>query len=242
MVRRSDGKTTVWLNNRAVTEKESAGATMVGKVRPDGTVTLQSAQTGRNVPLRVGQRAELLSGRVEEGYRRVGAKAGGQGRCRVEACAGARRGNRGRAAPEGRARAPGKRRRCVSRDAGRRAIAIDGDAAASPRARHGANLPAGHRLVPAPVPTPTPVQPTSSLPGRIPMSAQCPPRRAPRPARQRGQAMLLTVLLLGRGVLLPLYTLSQHPRRPRSRMTRRPLPRWCRLAMHWSAGRLHDRR
>jgi len=71
MVRRSDGKTTVWLNNRAVTEKESANAKMVGRVRPDGTVVLQSGQTGRNVPLRVGQRADLLSGRVDEGYRRV---------------------------------------------------------------------------------------------------------------------------------------------------------------------------
>jgi hypothetical protein len=68
MVRRSDGKTTVWLNNHAVGDKEAASR-IVGKVRPDGSVTLQSPQTGKNVELRVGQRAELLSGRVEEGYR-----------------------------------------------------------------------------------------------------------------------------------------------------------------------------
>ena len=69
IVRRSDGKTTVWLNNRAVSGKESGDAKMVGKIRPDGTVTLQSPQTGRSVDLKVGQRAELLSGRVNEGYR-----------------------------------------------------------------------------------------------------------------------------------------------------------------------------
>ena len=71
MVRRSDGKTTVWLNNRAVTGKDSPGAKMLNKVRPDGTVTLQSPQTGRNVNLQVGQRADLLSGQIEEGYRRT---------------------------------------------------------------------------------------------------------------------------------------------------------------------------
>ena len=73
MVRRSDGKTTVWLNNHAVGEKEAASR-LVGKVRPDGSVTLQSPQTGKNVELRVGQRAELLSGRVEEGYRHAPAQ------------------------------------------------------------------------------------------------------------------------------------------------------------------------
>src|SRR5687768_5871806 len=37
------------------------------------------------------------------------------------------------------------------------------------------------------------------------MSAQCPPRHSPRSARQRGQAMLLTVLLLGVGVSAVVY-------------------------------------
>src|SRR4029077_3427877 len=49
-------------------------ANMIGKIRPDGTVTLQSSQTGRQVDLRVGQRADLLSGRIEEGYRRIAPK------------------------------------------------------------------------------------------------------------------------------------------------------------------------
>jgi hypothetical protein len=70
LVRRSDGKTTVWLNNRAMNDKDTAAGSISGKVRPDGRVTVQSPQTGRNVDLKVGQTAELLSGTVEEGYRR----------------------------------------------------------------------------------------------------------------------------------------------------------------------------
>ena len=70
LVRRSDGKTTVWLNDRALNEKEAAAGPMVGRVAPDGSVTLQSPQTGRNLRLKVGERAELVSGRIEEGYAR----------------------------------------------------------------------------------------------------------------------------------------------------------------------------
>ena len=70
IVRRSDGKTTVWLNNRAVTEKDTAGS-IVGRVLPDGRITVQGLQSGRSADLKVGQRAELLSGTVEEGYARA---------------------------------------------------------------------------------------------------------------------------------------------------------------------------
>ena len=68
MVRRSDGKTTVWINNRAMHDNERPdGATMVGRVKPDGGVTLQIPQTGRSVDLKPGQSIELLSGAIEEG-------------------------------------------------------------------------------------------------------------------------------------------------------------------------------
>ena len=67
VLRRSDGKTTVWINNQPVHDRESAGAaTIVGRVRPDGSVTLQVPQSGRNVILKPGQSVELLSGAVEE--------------------------------------------------------------------------------------------------------------------------------------------------------------------------------
>jgi hypothetical protein len=71
VLRRSDGKTTVWINNQAVHDRESAGAAaIVGRVRPDGSVTLQVPQSGRSVSLKPGQSVELLTGAVEEGYSR----------------------------------------------------------------------------------------------------------------------------------------------------------------------------
>jgi len=69
MVRRSDGETTVWINNRAVSDKEAKGGTpRVTQVRPDGAVSLQVPQSGRSVSLKVGQSVELLSGSIDEGY------------------------------------------------------------------------------------------------------------------------------------------------------------------------------
>jgi hypothetical protein len=71
VLRRSDGKTTVWLNNQPVHDRISAGAAaIVGRVRPDGSVTLQVPQSGRSVTLKPGQSVELLGGTVEEGYAR----------------------------------------------------------------------------------------------------------------------------------------------------------------------------
>jgi len=71
VLRRSDGKTTVWINNQPVHDRESAGAgAIVGRVRPDGSVTLQVPQSGRSVNLKPGQSVELLTGAVEEPYSR----------------------------------------------------------------------------------------------------------------------------------------------------------------------------
>lgn len=71
MVRRSDGKSTVWINNRPVNDQEPvSGATLVGRVRADGSVSLQIPQSGRSVDLKPGQSIELLSGAVEESYSR----------------------------------------------------------------------------------------------------------------------------------------------------------------------------
>lgn len=70
MVRRSDGKSTVWINNRPVNDNEPAGSAVVGRVRPDGSVSLQVPQSGRSVELKPGQSIELLSGAIEESYSR----------------------------------------------------------------------------------------------------------------------------------------------------------------------------
>jgi hypothetical protein len=74
MVRRSDGRTTVWINDRAVDDQEAAGgATVIRRVGPDGAVTLEVPQSNRRIDLKVGQSVEVLSGSVGEGYQRPAA-------------------------------------------------------------------------------------------------------------------------------------------------------------------------
>lgn len=71
LIRRDDGKTTVWLNNQAVHDTDPAGAgAVVTRVRPDGRITLQAPQSSRSVELKPGQSVELLTGTIEEGYSR----------------------------------------------------------------------------------------------------------------------------------------------------------------------------
>jgi hypothetical protein len=70
MVRRSDGKSTVWINNRSLHDREATGGVAVGPVRSDGALTIQLPQSGRNVELKVGQSMEVLSGTIEEPYAR----------------------------------------------------------------------------------------------------------------------------------------------------------------------------
>ena len=71
LIRRDDGRTTVWLNNQPVRDTDPAGAgTVVTRVRPDGRITLQAPQSARSVELKPGQSVELLSGTIEEGYSR----------------------------------------------------------------------------------------------------------------------------------------------------------------------------
>lgn len=67
IVRRSDGKSMLWINNRLVDEKEAlAGLNIRGRVRPDGAVTLQVPQTGATIDVKVGQSVEVLTGKVAE--------------------------------------------------------------------------------------------------------------------------------------------------------------------------------
>lgn len=67
IVRRSNGKATLWINNRMVEEKDAlAGLSLRGKVRPDGAVTLQVPQSGGTIDVKVGQSVELQSGRIAE--------------------------------------------------------------------------------------------------------------------------------------------------------------------------------
>lgn len=76
MVRRSDGKTTVWINNRAINDgRPASNLPFTSRLRPDGSVKLGVTQTDRSVDLKVGQSAEIVSGTITEPYSRAAAPA-----------------------------------------------------------------------------------------------------------------------------------------------------------------------
>jgi hypothetical protein len=70
IVRRSDGKTTVWVNNQSMSEADLRDKPAIaGRVSRDGKIVLQATQPGTaRTQLKVGQSAELLSGQVAESY------------------------------------------------------------------------------------------------------------------------------------------------------------------------------
>ena len=69
VVRRSDGKNTVWLNSRAVTAPK-AGGIGVSTRKNDNRVRLNVPESGRSIDLKVGQTAEIVSGTIAENYSR----------------------------------------------------------------------------------------------------------------------------------------------------------------------------
>lgn len=72
IVRRSDGATTVWLNDRQVRGRESEEGLRIAPPRRSSTpshVTVVVPQTGHTVDLKVGQQLEVNSGAVKERYR-----------------------------------------------------------------------------------------------------------------------------------------------------------------------------
>ena len=69
-VRRSDGKSTVWINNQAINDRKAAGGVVIDRLRPNGALTLQVPQTDRGVELKVGQSVDIVSGTIEEPYAR----------------------------------------------------------------------------------------------------------------------------------------------------------------------------
>ena len=69
LVRRSDGKNTVWLNNRATTERRGEPISVTTN-RNDNRVKLMVQEGGRTIDLKVGQSAEIVSGTITEGYAR----------------------------------------------------------------------------------------------------------------------------------------------------------------------------
>lgn len=70
VVRRSDGKSTVWINGKPMTERTRDSNVSVIGVRRDGAVSVNVPQADRSASLRVGQSVEVMSGRIEESYAR----------------------------------------------------------------------------------------------------------------------------------------------------------------------------
>lgn len=67
IVRSSDGKTTVWINDEALSESALLNKqSIVGRIGRDGRITLQAPQAA--VRLKVGQSATLFSGKVDESF------------------------------------------------------------------------------------------------------------------------------------------------------------------------------
>lgn len=67
VIARSDGKTTLWINNQVESGLQPrAGMTVQGRGRQ---VTILTRDGHASVPLKVGQSVDMNSGQVEEGFR-----------------------------------------------------------------------------------------------------------------------------------------------------------------------------
>jgi hypothetical protein len=69
VIRRSDGKNTIWLNNRVVGEQLKSGVKVTARAS-DSRVRLSVPDSGRDIDLKVGQTVEIVSGTVAENYLR----------------------------------------------------------------------------------------------------------------------------------------------------------------------------
>lgn len=69
LVRRSDGESTVWVNGKPV-DGATADGLKVRVTAGQAAVILHEPEKGNTVRLKVGQRADIVTGRIEEGYQR----------------------------------------------------------------------------------------------------------------------------------------------------------------------------
>jgi hypothetical protein len=76
IVRRSDGRSMLWLNDRLADEHDAlARLNLSGGVRDDGSVSLHAHDDGRAIEVKVGQTVQVRTGKVVE-RPRSGARAG----------------------------------------------------------------------------------------------------------------------------------------------------------------------
>ena len=70
VVNRSDGESTVWINGQPTGGETADGMRVIVTPGSDSSVVLREPEKGRQIRLKVGQRADVLSGRIEESYDR----------------------------------------------------------------------------------------------------------------------------------------------------------------------------
>jgi hypothetical protein len=70
IVRRNDGKSTIWLNHTPINNRKTATHMGITGVRTDGAITFKPPQSERSISLKVGQSLEVESGVIEEPYAR----------------------------------------------------------------------------------------------------------------------------------------------------------------------------
>ncbi len=68
IVSRSDGESTVWVNGQPTEGRTEDGMRVTVSPGSQSSVVLREPEKGKQVRLKVGQRADLISGRIQEPY------------------------------------------------------------------------------------------------------------------------------------------------------------------------------
>jgi len=68
VVSRSDGESTIWVNGHATEGETRDGMRVVIAPGSNASVVVREPDKGKHVRLKVGQRADLVSGKIEESY------------------------------------------------------------------------------------------------------------------------------------------------------------------------------
>jgi hypothetical protein len=71
VVKRSDGESIVWINNKPVSNKSPNDIKITPRSGDNSRVILQLPPSGRSVDLRVGQKLDTVSGQIVEGYQQA---------------------------------------------------------------------------------------------------------------------------------------------------------------------------
>jgi hypothetical protein len=68
VVKRSDGEAIIWVNGRPTDGETDDGMHVAASPGTDASIVVREPEKGRKVRLKVGQRVDLTTGRIEENY------------------------------------------------------------------------------------------------------------------------------------------------------------------------------